>query len=134
MKKLCLLPIAVLSLATAAAAEDFDGSRPLICKAVDGHDCLPTERTCKPLKPEKGKDLNLKIDVASKTVKSPFRNALLPIQNVMNNTASLVLQGASSPLVWNATVHRTTGRLTIAIIDREGAYVVFGQCELALDR
>jgi len=53
----------------------------------------------------------------------------MPIQSCSFNSKSLVLQGTSLELVWSATVHRTTGRLTLAIADREGAYVVFGQCK-----
>jgi hypothetical protein len=131
MKKLCLLSIALLPIATVAIAEDFDGSAPMVCEALQGHDCLPTETSCKPLKPEPGKDMNLFIDVTNMKVKSPFRTEALPLQSVTNNTKSLVLQGKSLELAWSATIHRTTGRLTVAIADREGAYIVFGQCKVA---
>ncbi len=127
---ICMVSVAVPSLAFAAAGEDFDGSRTMICEPLQGHDCLPTEAACKPLKPRGTADMNLTINVTKKTVKSPYRNDLLTIQHVANNTRSLVLQGTSVEVVWSATVHRKTGRLTIAIADREGAYVVFGQCKL----
>src|SRR5437868_15088888 len=79
MNKLCWLSVAVLSaVATTALAEDYDGKKPMICAPEHGHDCLPTEKTCKPLKPEAGRDVNLYIDVAHKTIKSPYRTALLP--------------------------------------------------------
>jgi len=128
---ICLLSIVLLSAAATAVAEDFDGSEPLSCLPVHGHDCLPTEASCKLLKPATGQDLHLTIDVAERIVKSPYRTTLLPIQYATNNTESLVLQGTTLQLVWSATIHRTTGRLTIAIADREGAYVIFGQCKLA---
>lgn len=132
MNKLLLLSVALLSSTATVtlAAEAYDGSKPMVCEPQHGHDCLPTEATCKPLKPEAGKDVNLHIDVADKTVKSPYRTSLLPIESVSNNTKSLVLQGKSLEYVWNATIHRSTGRLTISIADREGAYVIFGQCKL----
>jgi hypothetical protein len=101
------------------------------CKPATGHDCLPTEQTCKPLKPEPGKDLTLHVDVEKMTLKTPYRNDAMPIQSFSFNSKSLVLQGTSLEMVWNATIHRTTGRLTLTIADREGAYVVFGQCSLA---
>jgi hypothetical protein len=41
------------------------------------------------------------------------------------------MQGTSLELVWSATIHRKTGRFTAAVTDREGAYVIFGQCKLA---
>jgi hypothetical protein len=131
MKKQICLALAALLLPFIASAEDFDGSKPMICEAQHGHDCLPTAQSCSPLKPQGGKDVDLKINVGSKTMKSPYRNDLLPIQHVTKNKESLVLQGTTLQLVWSATVHRTTGRLTAAIADREGAYVVFGQCRLA---
>ena len=132
MKMSYLAPVAALfTVASAMAAEDYDGSKLMTCPAIEGHDCLPGQAACKPLKPEAGKPLELKIDVANKVVQTPFRTDKLPIGSVGKNTKSLILQGTSLEMVWNATVHRTTGRLTLTIADREGAYVIFGQCKLA---
>ena len=131
MNKLCLLAIGVLGSAAALGAEPFNGTQPMDCAPTTGHDCLPTEQTCKPLKPEPGKKLNLHIDVEKMSMKTPYRNEAMQIQSFAFNTKSLVLQGTSLELVWSATVHRTTGRLTMAIADREGAYIVFGQCKLS---
>jgi hypothetical protein len=131
MKTLCLLAVAALASGTAFAAEDFNGSRPMDCQPVAGHDCLPAEQSCKLLKPQPGKPLNLHIDVDKMSVATPYRNNTLPIQSFSFNTKSLILQGTSLELVWSATVHRTTGRLTVVIADREGAYVIFGQCKLS---
>ena len=130
MKKLCLLPLALASLATVAAAEDFDGSKPMICAPLQGHDCLPTEKSCKPLEPRLEKSRDFGIDVAKKQVWSPYRSANLPIEHISKNAESLVMQGTTLQLVWSGTVHRATGRMTVVIADREGAYVVFGQCKL----
>src|SRR3954451_9095133 len=131
MKHFYLLAIGLLTTASAFAAEPFNGTQPMDCQPIAGHDCLPTEKTCKPLQPEPGKKLNLHIDVEKMSMKTPYRNDALPIQSFSFNSKSLVLQGTSLELVWSATVHRTTGRLTMAIADREGAYIVFGQCKLA---
>jgi hypothetical protein len=117
----------------AESSEEFNGSRPMDCQPLSGHDCLPTEKACKPLKPEPGKNLNLHVDVGNMSMKTPYRNDTLPIQSFSFNTKSLVLQGTSLELVWSATIHRTTGRLTMAIADREGAYVIFGQCKIATE-
>ena len=122
-----------LSTGTAAAAEQFDGSVPLTCKPLSGHDCLPGEGSCKPLKPESNKDKNaeLGIDVAKKEVKSPFRTSMLPIQHTTQNRESLVLQGADLQFAWSTVINRTTGAMTLTIADRKGAYIVFGQCRVA---
>jgi hypothetical protein len=131
MKKFCLLTIGVLASTVALGAEPFNGTQPMDCEPLAGHDCLPTEKACKPLKPEPGKKLNLHIDVNKMSMKTPYRNDAMQIGSFSFNSKSLVLQGTSLELVWSATVHRTTGRLTLAIADREGAYIVFGQCKLA---
>lgn len=130
MHKLWLTSIALLSATTAMAAEEFDGSRPMACLPAQGHDCLPTAKTCQPLQPERGKDLRMYFNIAQKSVRTPYRNEILPIQSLGANSKSLVMQGTTLQLVWSATIHRSTGRLTVAITDREGAYVIFGQCTL----
>ena len=131
MKTLCLLLVGALTSGAALAAEEFNGSKPMDCEPLSGHDCLPTEQACKPLKPQPGKQLNLHVDVEKMSLKTPYRNDTLPIQSFSFNTKSLVMQGTTLELVWSATIHRTTGRLTVAIADREGAYIVFGQCKLS---
>lgn len=115
----------------AFGAELFTGNAPLICTPQQGHDCLPTEKACKPLQPEPGKDMNLYFNMQTMSVKTPYRYDLLPIATFAYNDKSLVMQGTSLQLVWNATIHRTTGKLTVTIADREGAYIIFGQCKLA---
>jgi len=130
MKTLCCIAVTALaSITTLAAAEDFDGSKPFVCMPAQGHDCLPDQKECKALEPRLEKVTDFKFDVAKKQVWSPYRNAELPIQHVTKNTASLVLQGTTLEVAWSGTVHRKTGRMTIVIADREGAYVVFGQCK-----
>ena len=131
MNKFYVLTIALLLAATARAAGDFDGSSPMDCKPLQTHDCLPTEKTCTPLKPEAGKDETMHVDVARMSVKTPFRNDTLPISSYEFNRQSLVMQGTSLEVVWSATIHRTSGKLTIMIADREGAYVIFGQCAVS---
>ena len=42
-----------------------------------------------------------------------------------------MLQGADLTNAWSALIDRKTGALTVALADRLGAYVVFGQCKVA---
>jgi hypothetical protein len=120
-----------MSLATAAAAGDFDGAVPLSCTVVKGHDCLPTKAACGPLKPETDIAPVYGIDFAKKEVRSPFRRALLPVNHSTTNKDSLVLQGADLQFAWSALIDRKTGALTVSVADSQGAYVAFGQCKVA---
>jgi hypothetical protein len=127
MKTLSLLPL-VLVASVAVAADDFDGKSPMTCTPEHGHDCLPTATACKALAPEAGKDLQ--IDVAKMSIKAPYRKTNLPIESLKNNQKSLILQGTDLEFVWAANIQRATGKITITIADKEGAYVMFGQCKL----
>ena len=123
--------LALSAIATVAVAEEFDGSVPMDCTALKGHDCLPTENKCNRLKPESDVAPVFGIDVAKKEVRSPFRTSVLPIQHVTQNKDSVVLQGTDLQFAWSAVIHRTKGTMTITVADRKGAYVVFGQCKVA---
>ena len=120
-----------MSMATVAAAGDFDGSVPLTCTAEKGHDCLPTEEACSRLKPETNIAPVYGVDFARKEIRSPFRTALLKVQNTSTNKDSIVLQGTDLTNAWSALIDRKTGALTVALADRLGAYIVFGQCKVA---
>lgn len=111
------------------AAEAVDGTKPLACAAVTGRDCLPDDSECQLMVPEKNQPPLIAIDFARKEVRSPFRNALLNVTHTTVTSESLILQGADSLFAWSALIKKKSGALTIAITDREGAYVVFGSCK-----
>lgn len=125
-----VLIVMAMSLSTAALAEEFDGTKPMECTMIEGHDCLPTQASCGPLKPESGKTPVFQINAAKKEIRSPFRTALLPVITSTSNRESLVLQGADLLFAWSALINKTTGAITVSVADRKGAYVVFGQCKL----
>jgi hypothetical protein len=114
-----------------AQAESFDGSQPLVCTADRGHDCVPTQDSCSPLKTEPGKPKVFQVDFAKKEVHSPFRTDLLKVQHTTINREQLIMQGSDFLFAWSAMIKKASGAFTISIADREGAYVVFGQCKLA---
>jgi hypothetical protein len=118
-----------LVLPVAAAAADFDGSVPLSCTGLAGYSCDPKAQ-CSKVKPESNTPPVVTIDPANKTVKTPYRTDLLPIANSVLNNEQLQLQGTSEKFAWSAVVNRKTGKVTVTIADRVGAYVIFGQCKV----
>ena len=114
----------------AAAAGDFDGTTPLSCTGVSGYSCEPG-KACSKVKPESSTAPVVLIDPSNKTVKTPYRTDLLPIANSAINNEQLQLQGTSEKFAWSAIVNRSSGKLTVTIADRMGAYVIFGQCKAA---
>jgi hypothetical protein len=120
-----------LAFCTISAAADFDGSTPLTCLATAGHDCSPGHAQCAQLKSKSKGPPEIGIDFANKTVRSPYRTALLPILTTLSNDEQLIMQGSQEKFAWSAIVNRKTGALTISIADRVGSYIVFGQCKAA---
>ena len=131
--KLARYPVLALGLALSAAAvaADFDGTAPLSCTPSAGHDCAPATTQCSKLKSQSKGPIQVRIDFANKTIKTPYRSDLLPIQNSATNDEQLVMQGTDLKFAWSAIVNRKTGAITLAIADRVGAYVIFGQCKVA---
>jgi hypothetical protein len=116
---------------TAAIAADFDGSVPLTCTPSAGQDCAPAKAQCSKLKSQSKGPVEVRIDFANKTIKTPYRTDLLPIQNSATNDEQLVMQGTDLKFAWSAIVNRKTGAITMTVADRVGAYVIFGQCKVA---
>jgi hypothetical protein len=112
-----------------AGAADFDGTAPLSCTGLEGYSCEPGKQ-CSKVKPESNTPPVIAIDPGNKTVKTPYRTDLLPIANSVLNNEQLQLQGTSEKFAWGAVVNRKTGKVTVTIADRMGAYVIFGQCKL----
>ncbi len=117
-----------LSFSAVVGAAEFDGSAPLRCTGVAGYSCDPG-KGCSKVKPESNVPPVVLIDPANKTVKTPYRTDLLPIANSGLNNEQLQLQGTSEKFAWSAIVNRQTGKVTVTIADRVGAYVIFGQCK-----
>ena len=119
-----------LAFSAAAGAADFDGTAPLTCTGVAGYSCEPG-KACSKVKPESDTAPVVRIDPGNKTIKTPYRTDLLPIANSAVNNEQLQLQGTSEKFAWSAVVNRKTGKVTVTIADRMGAYVIFGQCKVS---
>jgi hypothetical protein len=119
-----------LAFSAVAVAADLDGTAPLSCTGLEGYSCEPG-KACGKVKPESNTPPVVAIDPGNKTIKTPYRTDLLPIANSALNNEQLQLQGTSEKFAWSAVVNRKTGKVTVTIADRVGAYVIFGQCKVS---
>jgi len=55
----------------------------------------------------------------------------LPIANSAVNNEQLQFQGTDLKFAWSTIINRNTGKLTLTVADRMGAYVIFGECKVA---
>ena len=113
-----------------AGAAGLDGTTALKCTGLEGYSCEPG-KACSKVKPESNTPPVVTIDPANKTVKTPYRSDLLPIANSAVNSEQLQFQGTSLKFAWSTVINRNTGKLTLTVADRMGAYVIFGECKAA---
>jgi hypothetical protein len=131
-----LKSLAVLSTVTMAGAAmaggAVDDSQPLACKATQSHDCLPG-KACQTLDPksspfEGNKDYHFIIDFKNMSARSIYRESTLPITTANKTDDRLVVQGIDKSVAWSAVIKRSNGALTVTVADRDGAYILFGEC------
>ena len=118
---------AVLSFATMhALAADFDGSKPLICAAIEAHDC-GLGMTCERAIPE---DLNvpqfIRLDFNAKTMSARGRSTSM--QTNTRSSGMLILQGFENSRAFSITISEQSGKLVGAIAADEQGFMIFGAC------
>ena len=128
-ERLLVLGVGLVFSAVAGAA-GLDGTTALKCTGLEGYSCEPG-KACSKVKPESNTPPVVTIDPANKTVKTPYRTDLLPIANSAVNNEQLQFQGTDLKFAWSTIINRNTGKLTLTVADRMGAYVIFGQCKAA---
>jgi hypothetical protein len=121
-----LLAAALCVVAAPAVCADFDGSKALICSAIESHDCT-VGNTC-----EKGlaEDINapqfIRLDFTAKTMSARGRST--PMKNFARSEGMLVLQGFENKRAFSITISEQSGKLVGAIAADEAGYLIFGAC------
>jgi hypothetical protein len=128
MEKMMRLPLAAVlwALGSVAVAGDFDGSRPLICAPVEAMACLAGEGCEKGVPDDVGAPAFLRIDFAKKTIVGPKRTS--PIRSLDKDENQLLLQGTELGSAWNLALNIADGKMAVTLVDRRGAFVLFGAC------
>jgi hypothetical protein len=127
MRALLGVVLAITGMAsTPALASDFDGSKPLICATVQAMDCVVGDDCVRGLAEDIGAPMFMRIDLARKAVIGPKRTS--PVRLVEGNERQLLLQGTELGFAWSIALDKETGQMSATLVDRNGAYVLFGAC------
>ena len=128
------LAFAMLFASGVANAKDaYDGSLNLICAAfnvgacIDGFNCVKGE----------ARDFDMPefmvVDVKKKlihaTYESESKKAESPIKNMELNGSQLILQGVENAHGWTMSIHKDTGRMSLAVVGEQLSYSIFGACK-----
>ena len=121
-----LLVAAVTLACTGAQGADFDGSRTLLCASIEAMDCVAGEECLKGMPDQIGAPQFMRIDLARKAVVGPKRESA--IRTMEQSEGQLLLQGTELGYGWTIALNQQTGKTVTTILNRDGAFVVFGAC------
>jgi len=120
--------IAALTFSTfgTAAAADFDGSNPLICATIDAMDCVPGQDCTKGRAGDMGAPAFLRIDFTKKTIGGTKRTT--PILSMDTSGKQILFQGKELEYGWTLALDQENGDFSATMVNRDGAFVLFGSC------
>jgi hypothetical protein len=125
MKLIICAATLILSMQTVSAA-DFDGSKKLICATTAAMDCVAGQECIKGRPVDIGAPKFLSIDFARKAVEGPKRTTA--IVSMEKDEEQIVLHGNELGFGWTMALDQENGDLTITLVNRDGAFVLFGSC------
>jgi hypothetical protein len=128
MRILALLVCGVLLAlgALPASAGDFDGSKLLICAPAEAMDCAAGEACERSTPDQVGAPAFIRVDVGKKAVIGPKRTST--IQFVEKTDDQLLLLGTELGYGWTLVLDQETGKMSLTLVNRDGAFVLFGAC------
>jgi len=115
-----------LGAAWASAAADFDGSKPIICAPVQAMDCEPDGTCDKGTPSDIGAPAFIRVDFEKKVLVGPKRTS--PIVSMEKNESQLLLEGTELGYGWSIAVDQKDGKMSAALTNYEGVFVLFGSC------
>ncbi len=86
-----MLAVALSVAAASAVAADFDGSKPLICSAIESHECEVGTDCLRGLAEEVNAPQFIRLDFTKKTMSARGRST--PMKNFVRGDGMLVIQG-----------------------------------------
>ncbi|MGH7927602.1 MAG: hypothetical protein ACREQV_07390 [Candidatus Binatia bacterium] len=124
--KLFVCAAAILLSMQAVHAGDFDGSKKLMCATIQAMDCVSGQECVKGRPGDIGAPKFLKIDFAQKALEGPKRTT--PIAFMDKGKDQIVLQGNELGFGWTIALDQEQGDLIATMVNRDGAFVLFGSC------
>ena len=119
-------------LARSASAEGLDGSRNMVCAAVnvvacgEGPSCF--QGLARTFDLPEFMFIDMKARVVRATSESPVKNVDSPIKNAETTRNHFILQGVENGHGWNMAIDRASGRMAATLSGELVSYMIFGAC------
>ncbi len=137
LKLFCTAGLCVV--ASMATADDFDGSKPLLCSTATLSECIPGG-VCEQVTSE---SINapdfLRIDFKKKTVSvdapgqedrppSPIKSSTTIDEKLFLQGADDGVEGVRDGLAWSIAIDQNTGKMVLTASGDAVGFVIFGAC------
>lgn len=126
MKRMAMVVLAGLFSAAAFAGPAVDGSKRVRCTTEELRDCVSGVECLSGLPAEYGAPTALRIDFAGKQILGEKRNT--KIRDFEKKDGQFLLQGRELGYAWTIGIDGKSGEMTLSLVNREGAFVLFGRC------
>lgn len=128
IKQTALL-LALGALPLTVPAEDFDGSRELLCAVTELMECTEFDK-CEAISPEAASAPEfLKVNVKKKELTGVGdQTRVSKIRNTEKVDGTLILQGAENGRGWTMSIAMESGEYTGTSTGQQIAFILFGNC------
>lgn len=115
--------------ARTAGADPLGDTVPLVCVPVSVAECDATATCAEATLEDVGLPPGWRVDFAAKRVSALGADRSSPLQLVDVGEVVIVLQGGQNGRGWSVVIDRASGRMSLAVADAEGAFVLSGHCK-----
>lgn len=125
MKRMMVIALAACC-SMAALADPIKGAGRAICTTEELRDCVAGTECLNGLPAEYGVPVSMRIDFANRQVLGEQRSS--KIRDIEKKDGQILLQGREMGYGWTIAIETATGAMTLSLVNREGAFVLFGRC------
>ena len=123
------LVLGLLGAAVTPVPVGGQGSGPLVCAVVTAIECGPEGECQRRTVESMNVPQFIKVDPGQKSVAAVDETGRsAPVQSVERADGRLILHGGQGSRGWSATIAEATGRLSVAVVDEDVSFVLFGAC------
>ncbi len=131
LSKPFLATLMMLGTSIGSAAENLDGSVPLLCAATEAVGCTMDQDCTKGSAKAVNLPTLIRVDSEKKTVESHRQSGeerISEIVSIHQEEDTVVFFGIDGAQGWNLTLNKTTGQMTATLSADGSGYIVFGIC------
>ncbi len=126
-----ILAVCLSVMSLSASANDFDGSKPLICASLETFECGANGECVKGTAASVNAPQFIWLDFVEKMARGSRpdgQRVTSEIEKVTQSEGELILQGVQSGRGWSMAIAQQGGKMVLTAAGEQVAFVVFGAC------